>query len=235
MEKAYKNISYLFVALLLISFVGFFQTYLTQFPTFTGSVTAHHIHAVLLVLWIALLIAQPLLIGARKFELHRFLGKVSYGLVPLIILSILMVTGVQYRRGVDQQSPAALIDYSLYMTFVDLVPFITLYALAMWHRRLPAVHMRYIIACSVIFFNPAFGRINIIYLGMAPELGVVISYVYCDTILLGFLIYDLMKRRPYRPYLYALVFLLVCHSSLLYAPFSPVWHRVANRFAQTFF
>ena len=53
MEKAYRNISYLFVALLLISFVGFFQTYLVNFPTFTGAVTAHHIHGFLLMvrLW----------------------------------------------------------------------------------------------------------------------------------------------------------------------------------------
>ncbi|QHV94318.1 hypothetical protein [Spirosoma endbachense] len=235
MEKAYRNISYLFISLLLISFTGFFQTYIKQFPTFTQSVTAHHFHATLLVLWIALLIAQPLLIRARKVELHRLIGKASYGLVPLIVLSILMVTQVQYRRGIDQQSPVTLIDYGLYMTFVDLVPFLTLYGLAMWYRRLPAIHMRYIIACSVIFFNPAFGRINIIYLGMAPEQGVLLSYVYCDSILLGFLIYDIVKHKPYRPYLYSLLFLLVCHSSLLYAPFWPVWHRVANSFAQTFF
>lgn len=235
MEKAYRNISYLFVALLLISFIGFFQTYIVNFPTFTGSVTAHHVHGFLLVLWIALLIAQPLLIRTKKLELHRLLGKASYVLVPLIVLSILMVTRVQYGRGVAQNSPAEVLDYGMYMTFVDLVSFMTLYGLSMWYRRVPAVHMRYIIACSVIFFNPAFGRINIIHFGMPLELGVVMSYVYCDTILLGFLIYDFVKRKPYRPYLYALVFLLICHSSLLYAPFSPVWHTMATAFAKTFF
>jgi hypothetical protein len=235
MERAYKHISVLFVALLLISGIGFFQTYLVHFPTFTGSVNAHHVHAFLLVLWIAVLIAQPLLIRARKLELHRLLGKVSYGLVPLIVLSILTVTRVQYQRGVAQHSPAEVLDYGMYMSFVDLVPFMTLYGLAMWYRRVPSVHMRYIIACSMIFFNPAFGRINVIYFGMTTEVGVVMSYVYCDTILLGFLIYDLVKRRPYRPYLYSLVFLVICHSSLLYAPFSVVWHTVASAFALTFF
>lgn len=235
MERAYKNISLLFVALLMISGIGFFQTYLVNFPTFTGSVNTHHFHAVLLLLWIGLLIAQPLLIRGKKIQLHRLLGKASYGLVPLMVLSILMVTRVQYQRGVAQHSPSELLDYGLYMTFVDLVPFITLYGLAMWYRRIPPIHMRYIIACSVIFFNPAFGRINVIYFGMATEVGVVMSYVYCDTILLGFLIYDLVKRRSYRPYLYSLVFLGVCHSSLLYAPFSAIWHRIATAFAQIFF
>lgn len=235
MEKAYRNISYLFVALLLISSIGFFSTYISKFPAFSGSVTAHHVHGFLLLLWIALLIAQPLLIRARKVELHRLLGRASYGLVPLMVLSILMVTRVQYQRGVAQDSPSDVLDYGLYMTAVDLVPFITLYGLAMWYRRVPTVHMRYIIACSVIFFNPAFGRINVIHFGMAPDLGVVMSYVYCDTILLGFLIYDLVKRKPCRTYLYSLAFLLVCHSSLLYAPFSPIWHTMASGLAQLFF
>ncbi|MBD2705355.1 hypothetical protein IC229_32365 [Spirosoma sp. BT702] len=235
MEKAYKNISYLFFALLIISVIGFFQTYIVKFPTFTDTVSAHHIHATFLLLWIATLIAQPLLIRARKIELHRLIGKASYVLVPLIVLSILMVTRVQYQRGIAQHTPSVLVDYGMYMTFVDLVPFITLYLLAMWYRCVPSVHMRYIIACSVIFFNPAFGRINIIFFGMEPELGVVISYVYCDTILLGFLVYDLIKHKPYQPYLYSLAFLIVCHSSLLYAPFSPVWHTLSTAFAQTFF
>ena len=228
MERAYRNISYLFIALLLISIVGFFKTYLIRFPTFAGAVTAHHLHGFVLLLWVALLIAQPLLIRAKKIELHRLLGSASYILVPLMVGSILLVTQVQYQRGMAQHLPSQQIYYGLYMTVVDLVPFVALYLLAMWYRHKPMVHMRYIIACSVIFFNPALGRINAIEFGMPLDRAVVLSYVYCDTILLGFLVYDLVNRRPYRTYLYSLLFLLVCHSSLLYAPFSEVWKTTAR-------
>ncbi len=235
MDTAYRNLSYLFIALLLISIAGFFQTYIVLFPHFTGKVTAHHFHGFVLLLWIVLLIAQPVLIRAKRVDLHRLLGKASYGLVLLMVYSILLVTRVQYQRGVTENSPREQIMYGLYMSFVDLVSFLTLYGLAMWYRKKPPVHMRYIIACSVIFFNPAFGRINVIHFGMAPEFGVFMSYVYCDAILLGFLVYDLIKRKPYQPYLYAFVFLLICHTSLRYAPFSPLWQSAAIAFAQKFF
>lgn len=83
--------------------------------------------------------------------------------------------------------------------------------------------------------TPSKRRINVIYFGMDVVPAVLFSYVYCDLILLGLLVYDLLKRKPYRPYLYALVFLLICHTSLLCAPFTPVWVAVATTFAQTFF
>lgn len=235
MEKAYRHISFLFLALLLISIAGFWKTYLIRFPAFDGLVTAHHLHGFIMLLWLGLLIAQPLLIRAKNIELHRILGKASYILMPLMVFSMLAVTWVQYQRGMTQHLPRRQTDYGLYMFLVDLVPFVTLYLLAMWHRHKPAVHMRYIIACSVIFFNPALGRINAIAFGMTQELAVVLSYVYCDAILLGFLLYDLKNHKPYRIYLYSLIFLVVCHSSLLYAPFSEGWHTLTTDVAKLSF
>ncbi|GAB2558518.1 hypothetical protein [Spirosoma aerophilum] len=99
MEKAYRHISFQFIALLLISMAGFWKTYLIRFPAFYGFVTAHHLHGLLMLLWVVLLIAQPLLIRAKNIELHRILGKASYVLMPLMVLSMLMVTWVQYQRG----------------------------------------------------------------------------------------------------------------------------------------
>jgi hypothetical protein len=235
MEKAYQQISYLYVALLAITLFGFFQTYFVLFPHFTGTVTAHHFHAFTLTLWLALLIAQPLLIKYKKLEAHRLLGKASYVVALLIVLSILQVTQVQYLRNAAQGTPTGLSYYFMYMTVVDVVPFITLYLLAVWYRKRPAVHMRYIIACSVIFFNPGLGRIFIVFFGMGTEPTVLSAYVICDLILLGFLVYDLVKHKPYRPYLYSLVLLVIWHSSLLYVPYSRFWHSTAAAIARNFF
>jgi hypothetical protein len=235
MDKAYQQISYLFFALLVITLIGFFPTYLILFPDFTGTVSAHHFHGFVLLLWIGLLITQPLLIKFKKPEIHRLLGKASYVLVLLMALSILIVTEVQYQRNVAQGTPAELNYFFMYMSVVDLVPFLTLYLLAMWYQKMPAVHMRYIIACSVIFFNPAFGRINIIFFGMEVVPAVLVSYVFCDLILLGFLVYDLIKSKLYQPYLYALIFLVICHTSLLYIPYSHFWQTTAEAIARNFF
>jgi hypothetical protein len=227
MEKAYQQISFLFFALLAVTLVGFLKTYFVLFPHFPGLVTAHHFHAFTLTLWLALLLAQPLLIKYKKPEAHRLLGKASCVVVLLIVLSILQVTRVQYLRNAAQDTPIGLSYYFMYMTVVDLVPFITLYLLAVWYRKRPAVHMRYIIACSVIFFNPGLGRIFIVFFGMGTEPTVLSAYVICDLILAGFLVYDLVKHKPYRPYLFSLVLLLIWHSSLLYVPYSRFWHHTA--------
>jgi len=86
MEKVYKNISWLFAAILGIVILGFFKTYFGLFPTFEKVTSIQHIHGTLFLLWFVMLIVQPILIQKRKLEWHRRIGMISYFLVPLIIV-----------------------------------------------------------------------------------------------------------------------------------------------------
>ena len=77
MEKSYRNLVFFFFGIAVVIFIGFFKTYFGLFPSFAGVKTFHHFHASLLLLWLLLLIVQPMLIKYKRFELHRWLGRFS--------------------------------------------------------------------------------------------------------------------------------------------------------------
>jgi len=87
MERAYRNISLLFTSVLLVVLAGFWKTYFGLFPGLGAWSVVIHFHAVVLLAWFGMLIAQPLLIQTKRFAAHRTLGRVSYGLVPLVLVS----------------------------------------------------------------------------------------------------------------------------------------------------
>ena len=90
MEKAYRNLGYYFLLLIPLIFIGFYKTYFIQFPSFKENITSWmHIHAMIATLWIIMLIVQPLLIRNKKFKQHRLVGKISYVVFPLLILSFI--------------------------------------------------------------------------------------------------------------------------------------------------
>ncbi len=90
MEKAYKNIVVFFIIATLIVLIGFYNTYIVFFPKFEQFKTFHHVHGFVMVLWLATLIAQPILITKKKYKWHRAIGKVSYILVPIIVISLIV-------------------------------------------------------------------------------------------------------------------------------------------------
>jgi len=77
-----------FAGLLVIALIAFWPTYLSQ-VTSAGAFT--HFHALTATIWILLLIAQPVAIRARRLPLHRTLGRMSYGVAPLVVLGMVLV------------------------------------------------------------------------------------------------------------------------------------------------
>jgi hypothetical protein len=61
-------------AVLVLAMAAFFPTYFGLFPGFTGTSAAVHFHVATMLGWIALGIAQPILIHHRRSALHRKLG-----------------------------------------------------------------------------------------------------------------------------------------------------------------
>lgn len=50
-------------------------------------------------LWLIMLIAQPFLIKYKKLSWHRVLGKASYVLVPLILITAFLLIRNEYYRN----------------------------------------------------------------------------------------------------------------------------------------
>lgn len=63
MERAYRNLGYVLLAILPVFVAGFWTPYLSEFPSFDKSITATvHVHAALFFSFLGLLIVQPLAI-----------------------------------------------------------------------------------------------------------------------------------------------------------------------------
>ena len=96
-----NRLIYFFIFLLLISFTGFYKTYLVKFPNFDGFTWAHHFHGVVMLTWVLMLIAQPIFIRTKNFRLHSIVGKASYFVFPLLLLSFFLVARASYFRNIN--------------------------------------------------------------------------------------------------------------------------------------
>lgn len=172
----------LVAAVLVSSAVGFYPSYIRQFPTFATSGWQVHFHIATVLGWLALLIAQATLAGTGRIERHRALGRLSYALVPLIVLGFVLVAWFGQRRN---PNPALL-----GATFFDGGLFLLFYVLAILKRRRPNDHGRYMLLTGVTFINPSLGR------AVAPQLSVPLEF----ALIVGLLIAARRRGERWQPY-----------------------------------
>lgn len=193
MEKAYKKLGYFFLLMIPLIFLGFYKSYFVQFPNFEENITTFiHLHALISSIWIILLIVQPFLIANKKHQLHRKLGKLSYVVFPLLILSFVP----QMIRIINSDAPLFL-----FFPLADSVLLILFYALAMFNKRNTAKHMRYIIGTATVFLGPTLGRIGPNILELSPGVSQNIQYGLIYVILISLIFLDKRKGKKYQPYL----------------------------------
>jgi hypothetical protein len=193
MEKAYKNLGYFFLLLIPLTFLGFYKTYFIQFPSFEENITSFiHLHAIIASIWILLLIVQPLLILNRNNKVHRKIGKLSYIVFPILILSFVP----QMIRIINSDAPQFL-----FFPLADSVLLILFYSLAIYHRRKVSKQMRYIIGSATVFLGPTIGRIGPHIFEWSEIVTQNIQYGIIYLILIGLIFYDKRNKNNYRPYL----------------------------------
>ena len=150
---------YGFVLFFLAALVAFWPEYLSRLPR--GGIY-RHFHAGLMTLWFALLIAQPLLVRTGRRPLHRTLGKSSFVLAPLAVVSMVLLTHVRLQEVTDASMRALAI---LPLAMATL--FAVAYALAIRYRHQPALHARYMICTGLALVDPVGARLLGYYLPFA--------------------------------------------------------------------
>ena len=194
MEKQYSNIGFIFFLLIPLTFLGFYKTYFVLAPEFVGTIDIYtHVHAFTATLWMTLLISQPLLIRYKNYNLHRTLGKASYFVFSVLILSFIPQMIKEYGRG----------TFPLNASF-DVVLLIVFYILAMLNKKNVTIHMRYMIAITLIFIGPTLGRIIYITLDLDYLRFLEIPYILVNVLFVGLILWDKANSRKYQPYLVAL-------------------------------
>ena len=205
----YNNLGYWFLLLVVFAFAGFYTTYFSKL--FAPTTTIIHVHFVFLALWIFMLIAQPFLIKYKKLSLHRLLGKFSYILVPLVLITSWLLTRNEYYRKIDTlqvEVANGLQQYNQFdilkkasvnpAAFIAIIWFITFYALAIKYRKKATKHARYMLATALILLSPTLDRFIAINLGVRSVVGVssyIISFLIIDFILLYLLFIDYKNKK----------------------------------------
>jgi hypothetical protein len=202
MTSIYRNIVIFFSLILVFIFTAFFKTYFGLFPGFANTDFIVHVHVALIILWFVLLIVQPILISRKKLRLHRVVGKVSYVVVPMVIISCLMM-----NRHLQLREKILIVFVA---NFIDVSIFAFLYLLAIFYRRKVQWHGRFMVLTVLPFLSPSAARLQMN--GLSIELAIV----------LGLLLIERFSSRVYKPYLITLcVFVLIYVPVITFATMLP--------------
>jgi hypothetical protein len=234
MQKVYRNTSiFIFIILIGIQW-GFYQSYTSQFPHFKDATTLIHIHGALLMTWILLLIVQPLLIQSGRANLHRTIGKVSWVLGPLIVISLFLIGRGGYFRGLQQNVPEHENLTFIVLDMRGFLSFAIFWSLAMITRKSSDSHMRYMIATGILAIGPGMGRGLMHSFGMNIGDALTITDVL-DLVIVGILLgFDVYRKKNYKPFLTVFVVLLV-GSVLWQIRDSNLWQTFAKNYAELFY
>ena len=143
-----------FAGMLLIALISFWPSYLSKI----GAQSAYtHLHASLATCWILMLIAQPMLIGRRRRDWHRALGRISYGLAPAILVSMILLAHSRIVGIPPEAWPIR--TYILYLQVSLILVFGFCYAMAVLTRKDQAVHARFMICTAFTLIDPILIRL----------------------------------------------------------------------------
>lgn len=181
------------------------------------------LHGAVTLAWFALTLVQAMLIRRANFALHKMLGSLSVLLVlAIVVLGYFTVAGAITNpewtiAGFDNVGSA------IFPTF-DIVTFVVVFALGLYHRKNAATHKRLMVLAGVMMMDPAVARTAIYFVG-APLLSLLIELL----ILLAFPIYDWRTRgRPHWASLFGLALFVVCFALRMGLGASEAWAGFAG-------
>lgn len=203
MERKLTWILIISMVVIILSLVGFFPSYIGHFPQYGDFKWTIHIHFIAFCCWFLLIVIQPILIRKKKFELHKKLGRLSYVLMPILLITIILLRFGKLEEEVKESVEMA--SFNTFLTFVDIVSLSGYYLIAVLNSKNLRWHVAFILATTLVSFNPGLSRLlNFI----SPGLGMLVIFVpFIFSI--GIFLYEKLKlKRPILKSPYFIFFLL---------------------------
>ena len=184
------RLALLSLVLLALSALAFWPAYLSKFR---GADVYTHVHASLGAAWLLLLLVQPLLIRARRLQLHRLIGRAAAAIGAAFVVSSILIA----HRSAARMDPTQFSreGYSLYLPFVMAAIFTAAFVLGIAWRAVPAVHGRFMACTALPLLDPLFSRILYYYF---PPLPALFLYQIPAFIIVGGLLVALWRSIPLR-------------------------------------
>jgi hypothetical protein len=201
MEGKYRYLGYFMALLIPLVFFAFYKSYFISFPQFSQRINIFdHVHATISVIWMLMLIVQPILIKNKLYKTHRIIGKASYMVFPLLILSFIPREIILFHSDNSKD---------LFFPVADTFVLVPLYVLAIYNKKNVARHMRYFIASALVLLGPTIGRIGYAWMHWTALTTQHVQYAVIYTILISLILYDGQNLKKSKPYLVAIAFFLM--------------------------
>lgn len=223
----YRLAPYFVGFVLLVIMTGFWASY---FGASEAIPLAFHVHAISSMTWLVLLIVQQVVIQRRANELHRWLGRASFVLFPFLIFGFVMIinlTAGNYAAGDGPVTMALGPSFGIGMG-IAIIGYLTLFFLALKHRRNVKLHAGYMLATPLILFESPFSRVMDAYLPWMNVIGSEFPQAILDTIAVSdalvtafALVLWAMNRKHGAPWLVAAGFAAFQGVVMWFAPFIP--------------
>ncbi len=184
----------------MVVFIGFTPSY---FKSFFGTESIYHFHALPAVLWLIILIIQPILFNIGKIKIHRIVGLISLIIALLVFIGSLMIIDHSLMR-VSFNEDNTNIGYQFAFSSIALsIGYLVFVVLAYLQRKNIHLHSRYMISTAFFALIPGLTRLFDVSLAQNT------SITYSISIILIFILIliDYNKKKVYLPYLILLVWI----------------------------
>lgn len=213
--------------LLGVAVLGFWKPYFSRLDAAQGMA---HLHAISMLTWMGMLVAQPLLIRARLSAWHRRVGKASYVVVPLVVASALVLAQLRISQAPPETLP--LQQFILFLGVSTSVLFAVIWGLGIRYRHEPALHARYMAGTALTLIDPSLARVMISWIpSVPPPFYQFITFGLIYAILLGLIVMDRKSRRGRSAFGVLLALFAALHASIMLVPRTTAWQQFAGWYA----
>ena len=137
-----------------------------------------------------MLIIQPYLIKSRNLAVHRLIGKFSYVVAPLVVISVFLLAHQTIKYKPKEIMPIR--TYVLYLQVSLAFLFGVIYLFAIYFKKTKAVHSRFMAATALTFVDPIFARLLFI---IAPNTTIKRQWITFGLINIILIILSVIDRK----------------------------------------
>lgn len=220
-----------------LTFLGFNPTYFSKL--FGSLPSIFHIHALFMLMWIAMVIIQPWLILKKKTKLHKSIGKFSYFLMPVVLFTAWLMIRHGYFKFITDETAKLAKEGKTISTgemFINAAEYMNIgvlywlwlgifYSLAVVNRKKIVAHASYMFAAILTLLGPTLDRILIpIYLDNSLPINFfIITFILIDVLLAGLLFYQWKQNLSIKATFTALIIYLAGQSVFFLLPRMYFW------------
>lgn len=183
--------------------------------------------------WILMLIAQPVFIRTKNFRLHRIVGKASYFIFPLLVLSLFFVARASYLGNIKTVGETEALA-RMTTGIPDMFYLSILYGLGIYYKKKTSFHIRFFASIGLMIMGPGLGRFLIVFCGLSPMIAIPSMVAFVTLLTVGWMIADIVKKRSAFP---MAIFLAINATAFIIMPnsHSAWWQAFAKWIAVNLF